>query len=156
MKRLLTLLATLTAVAFGAWGYGPNVTPTAPDGLPAHSWGARNGFDWIQTRKLTATSHYVIHDYRREDGCALSAAPLGNADEVMAVLRGRATESDRAQSRLLIASLGPMPESALGVHIRRLTARLTEGHAPQPVMIVAQPHCLSAASGAPLSPWPAL
>lgn len=156
MKRLLTLFMAIAAVAIGAWGHGSTAARTGPEAHPAQSWGARNGLTLVTTRKLTATSHYVIHDYRREDGCALSAAPLGNADEVMAVLRGMATESDRAQSRLLIASLGPMPESALGVHIRRLTARLTEGRAPQPVMIVAQPHCLTAASGAPLSPWPVL
>ena len=154
MKRLLTLLAAIVAVAVGASGQGAPGTPAASMGDPARSWGERNGFVWVGTRGLTATRHFVIHDFRREDGCALSAAPLGNADEVMALLRGMATESDRAHSQLLIASLGPMPDSALGVHLRRLQARLFEGHAPQPVLIVAAARCRSVASGAPLSPWP--
>ena len=83
------------------------------------------------------------------------AAPLGRVDEILPLLRARLSAAAWADRRMLIASVGPMPAGAPEIQFRRLLARFSVGHAPQPVLLTAPRGCLPESFWARLTEWPA-
>lgn len=154
MKRALSVLAAVVAVAIGA-SLRPVPAPIVAPAMAPDAWAAANGLHLQSTERLTATGIYLEHRFAGPPSCVFRAIPLGSADEIMPTLHDLLSDADWNTSRLLLAGVGPMPRTALGVHVRRILARLTHGHAPQPVMLVASPACQSALEAAHPTEWPA-
>jgi hypothetical protein len=155
MIRILALTAAILAVAVGAW-----FRPTAPDRLmstpggEATAWGTANGLTLERSEKLTASGVYLVYHYAGAGNCRLSVVPLGSADEIMPRLQELKTEQGAADRFLLLNALGPMPATAMGVTVRRLLARVRDGHVTQPVMVVAGPGCGPDITKSAFTAWP--
>ena len=154
MKRSVAVIAAIAAVAVGAW-LRPVALPNVPTAEAPGIWAAQNGLRLEASNRLTASGAYARHRFTGPGDCEISVVPLGSADEILAELSEDSTDADWAARVLLINHLGPMPRTALGVHLRLLLARLTDGSAPQPAMLSGPAACLRAANGTPLTPWPA-
>ncbi len=153
MKRRLSALAAVLAVAVGVWlrpAASPTATLNARDAAAA--WATANGLTLQRSEKLTALGIYMIHHFSAGVGCTLRVVPLGNPDEILPELNENVTEAQWQTSRLLLVTATKMPRTALGVHAQRLLARLVDGRAPQPVMLIAPPPCVNVAH---LQAWPA-
>nr|WP_294501321.1 hypothetical protein [uncultured Rhodopila sp.] len=123
-------------------------------GGDATAWGAANGLRLEQSAPLTASGIYLIHYFAGAGDCRLSVVPMGNADEIMPRLQALKADQAGAERFLLLNTLGPMPATAMGVHMRQLLARIRDGHVAQPVMVVAGPACHLDATTSSLSAWP--
>ncbi len=156
MKRLAVVAATAAAVAIGALAHptphgDPSLTPRAA----ALVWAAANGLMPGASEDLTRNGIYAIHHFSTADGCEVIAAPLGRADEVLPLLRARLSAAEWANRRLLIASVGPMPERVANIQLRRLLTRFSVGHSPQAVLLTAPGNCLPKDFWDKLTEWPA-
>jgi len=159
MSRLLTLLAAVAAVLIGgfrpdsaSWRSG-SAGAKADDA--AHAWAAANGYRVESSEALDNSATYVLYRVARPDACDLIVAPLGNPDEILPLLQNLLSAEVPGDRRLLLTTLQDMPETALGVHYRRLRSRLVEHRGAQPVMLLGDVRCMSGKTGEPLSPWPA-
>lgn len=159
MSRLLTLLAAVAAVLIGglrpdsaAWG-GRSAGAKTHDA--ATIWASSNGYRIERSEALDNTATYILYRMVRPDSCNLIVAPLGNPDEILPLLQNLLSADVPGDRRLLLIALQEMPETALGVHYRRLRSRLVEHRGAQPVMLLGDVRCMSGETGGPLSPWPA-
>nr|WP_294553907.1 hypothetical protein [uncultured Rhodopila sp.] len=155
MMRIPALAAAILAVAIGAWfrPSAPNRVADMPGG-DAAAWGTENGLTLERSEKLTASGIYVVHRYAGAGNCRLTVVPLGNADEIMPRLQDLKTDQGAADRFLLLNALGPMPATTMGVTVRRLLARVRDGHVTQPVMVVAGPECALTMTRSSLTAWP--
>jgi hypothetical protein len=126
---------------------------SAPGG-DAIAWGTANGLRLERSEPLTAAGIYMIHHYAGAGECRLSVVPLGSADEIMPRLQALKTDKESAEHFLLLNMLGPMPETAMGVTIRRLLVRIRDGHVAQPVMVIAEHVCGLGTATTPITAWP--
>jgi hypothetical protein len=163
MTRLLTLLAAVAAVLAGGVRLDPSVRmgkTALADGSTTNgaaiTWAASNGFRLESTEALENTATYEIYRLARTDDCRLIVVPLGNPDEIMPLLQKHFSDDAPQERRLLLTALQEMPETALGVHYRRLRSRVTEHRGAQPVLLMGEVRCMTAERGRPLSPWPEL
>jgi hypothetical protein len=159
MSRILTLLAAVAAVLIGGlrpdstvW-HGGSSGPNVQDAATA--WASANGYRLERSEALDNTATYVLYRLARADACNLIVAPLGNPDEIMPLLQSLISTEVRGERRLLLTKLQDMPETAIGVHYRRLRSRIVEHRGAQPVMLLGDLRCMSGETGEPLSPWPA-
>jgi hypothetical protein len=160
MSRVLTLLAAVVAVLIGglrpdsvAWRGG---SPGSKTDDAAHAWAAANGYRFESSETLDNSATYVLYRVTRPGGCHLIVAPLGNPDEILPLLQNLLSAEIPGERRLLLTTLQDMPETALGVHYRRLRSRLVEHRGAQPVMLLGDARCMFGEAGGPLSPWPEL
>lgn len=153
MSRLAAALGTVVAVTIGAL-LAPSAAPSLTQAEAARSWAAANGLILERSTPLTADGLYQRHYFAGRDACRLSVAPLGAADESLAEFFAHMSDQEREEARLLVNGLSPMPKSAIRIHLRLLAARLFEGRAPQPAMVIGAPTCLTGADGRALTPWP--
>jgi hypothetical protein len=157
MKRLTVVLATVAAVAIGALARpAPHGDPTMTPREAALAWAGANGLTPGTSENLTRDGVYAIHHFSTAAGCEVIAAPLGQVDEILPLLRARLSEAAWADRRLLVASVGPLPASVPEIQLRRLLARFSAGHAPQAVLLAAAPGCLPKDFWDHLTEWPAL
>ena len=156
MKRLAVVLATAAAVAVGALARPtPHGDPTMTPREAARAWAGANGLTPGTSEDLTRDGVYAIHHFSTAAGCEVIAAPLGRVDEILPLLRARLSEAAWADRRMLLASVGPMPERVLEIQLRRLLARFSVGHSPQAVLLTATRGCLPEDFWDHLTEWPA-
>ena len=156
MRRLAVVLATVAAVAVGARARpAPHGDPTMKPREAALAWAGANGLALGTSEDLTRDGVYAIHHFSTAAGCEVIAAPLGRADESLALLRARLSEAAWPDRRLLIASVGPLPTSVLEIQLRRLLARFSVGYAPQAVLLAAPRGCPPQDFWDHLTEWPA-
>ena len=121
----------------------------------AAAWAADASLVVESEHEFANTGNYNLFYFRAANGCPLTVAPLGRAEEILPTLHANIDAQAWDASRLLLGQVEPMPKTALGVHIRRLLARIAQGHSPQAVMLIAPPACLSEKFLASLPEWPA-
>ncbi len=153
MKRLLVLLMAVAAVVVGvALRPAPHGDASLTPRQAARDWAQTNRLTLRSSENLTRDGTYVLFRFTAAGGCDVAAVPLGRPDEVIPLLEGRL---DRTETRLLLASTEPMPETVSGIQFRRLMARFSAGHSPQPVLLAAAPGCVRPEFWASLTEWPA-
>lgn len=158
--RALVIVIAVMAVSVGVWLRPAPHAVVAADpaaGIAAASaWAEANGLVLRRTDSLTNVDNYAVHRFAGPNRCILSVAPLGSADEVLSLLHEIVEPADWERSRLLVVHTHAMPQAAFGVHARLLLARLVEGRAPQPVMLIGPSACLTEPFLARVTSWPTM